>query len=232
MSVSVKGLNVAFGEKKISEDFDFEFDENKITCILGKSGIGKSTLLNALANLIPYDGDIECEKTSYIFQEDRLVPNLSVEKNLELVLRKIIKDKAERKAKVKEMLEKVELSGEEKSLKKELSGGMAQRANMARAFLYPSEVLLLDEPFKGLDPSMKGRLIKTFLRLYEAEKKTVIFVTHAIDEALLLADKVVIVKDSPVRVDEIIEIGIPKEKRVLSDDSLAKIRKKLLDSYE
>ncbi|MGN0795716.1 MAG: ATP-binding cassette domain-containing protein, partial [Christensenellales bacterium] len=131
-----------------------------------------------------------------------------------------------------DMLERVELKGEEKSLKKELSGGMAQRANMARAFVYPAKVLLLDEPFKGLDPSMKGRLIKTFLRLYENEKRTVIFVTHAIDEALLLADKVVIVKDSPVRVDEIIEIDIPKEKRILSDDSLVKTRKKLLDSYE
>ena len=232
MNVVIKNLNVSYGDKVIFDDFCYEFKENEITCLLGKSAVGKSTLLNALANLVPYEGEIVVGTISYIFQEDRLVPNLSIGKNLELVLKSVIKDKAERKARVKDMLKKVELLGEEKSIKKELSGGMAHRVNIARAFLYPSDVLLLDEPFKGLDPSTKNHLIKTFLKLYEEEKRTVVFVTHAIDEALLLADRVVMIKDSPVTVADEIEITLPKSERALSDDALAGIRKKLLSCYE
>ncbi len=233
MDLSVKNLSVTFGDKKIFENFSYVFTEGKITCVLGESGIGKSTLLNCIASVIPYEGEIEKDgAVSYIFQEDRLVPSLSVFKNLELVLKGVDKDKKSRKEKIDEMLKLVELDGEEKKIKSELSGGMAQRVAMARAFLYPSKVLLLDEPFKGLDPSLKGRLIKTFVRLYKNEPRTAVFVTHAIDEALLLADKIIMIKDSPAVISFESEIEIEKAERNLSDDSFDRLRKKLLECWE
>ena len=233
MDLSVKNLSVTFGDKKIFENFSYVFTEGKITCVLGESGIGKSTLLNCVASVIPYTGEIDKDGgVSYIFQEDRLVPTLSVFKNLELILKGVDKDKKSRKEKIDEMLKLVELDGEEKKIKAELSGGMAQRVAMARAFLYPSEVLLLDEPFKGLDPSLKGRLIKTFVKLYEKERRTVIFVTHAIDEALLLADKIIMIKGSPAVISFESEIKAEKAERNLSDDAFDRLRKKLLECWE
>ena len=233
MDLTVKNLSVTFGDKKIFENFSYVFKEWEITCVLGESGIGKSTLLNCVASVIPYKGEIDKDGgVSYIFQEDRLVPTLSVFKNLELVLKGVDKDKKSRKEKIDEMLKLVELDGEEKKIKAELSGGMAQRVAMARAFLYPSEVLLLDEPFKGLDPSLKGRLIKTFVKLYEKERRTVIFVTHAIDEALLLADKIIMIKGSPAVISFESEIKAEKAERNLSDDAFDRLRKKLLECWE
>lgn len=233
MDLTVKNLSVTFGDKKIFENFSYVFKEGEITCVLGESGIGKSTLLNCVASVIPYKGEIDKDGgVSYIFQEDRLVPTLSVFKNLELVLKGVDKDKKSRKGKIDEMLKLVELDGEEKKIKAELSGGMAQRVAMARAFLYPSEVLLLDEPFKGLDPSLKGRLIKTFVKLYEKERRTVIFVTHAIDEALLLADKIIMIKGSPAVISFESEIKAEKAERNLSDDAFDRLRKKLLECWE
>lgn len=228
--VDVKNLSVSYGEKRIFESFDISFKENKISVILGGSGVGKTTLLNAIAGLLPYEGSVEKsgDGVSYIFQKDRLIPTISVYKNLDLILRAVFKDKAERKRRIGEMLELLEISSLAGKLPTMLSGGQAQRVAMARAYLYPSEILLLDEPFKALDTALKARLIKQLVQLNERQKRTVIFVTHAIDECLLLADDYFVLADSPVKVTYSGSLNMPQEGRSLNGSELTAAREGLL----
>ncbi len=228
--VTVKKLRVAYGDNVVFNDFDICFEDKKINVILGGSGVGKSTLLNAIAGLVEYDGDIETggSAISYIFQKDRLIPSISVYKNLDLVLRAVFKDKPDRKRRICDMLELLEISHLSGKLPSALSGGEIQRVAMARAYLYPSEILLLDEPFKALDIALKSKLIKEFIKLYEAQKRTVIFVTHAIDECLLLADKYFVFDGNPVSIKHEGEINIEKNDRSLDDAELAPVREELL----
>ncbi len=230
--VKVENLTCGYDDKLIFDKFDISFLEGKINVILGGSGVGKTTLLNVLASIKPFEGEV-CgvdEGVSYIFQKDRLIPTISVYKNLDLILRAICKDKTERKMRIENMLEMLHVGFAKNKLPIELSGGEAQRVAMARAFLYPSKVLLLDEPFKALDTSLKSKLIKAFVELNEKENRTVVFVTHAIDECLLCADKYFVFDKSPVRIVLEGEIDLDKSARSLTDDSLDAIRKKLLDA--
>lgn len=228
--VEIKGLKVAYGEKTIFDGFDISFKANGISVVLGGSGVGKSTLLNAIAGLLLYEGSIEREagNVSYIFQNDRLIPSISVYKNLDLILRAVFKDKNERKRRIDEMLEILEISELSSKLPTTLSGGQAQRVAMARAYLYPSTVLLLDEPFKALDPALKARLIAKLIALNEREKRTVVFVTHAIDECLLLADEYFVLSDSPARISFCGNIPSDKRQRRLDDGELNEVRAALL----
>ena len=233
--VYVKGLRVAYDDKVIFENFDIDFQEGGINVILGGSGVGKTTLLNVLAGLVPYDGEVRgCEDgVSYIFQKDRLIPTISVYKNLDLVLRNEIKDKNKRKEEIDKILSLLEIEGEGKKLPTQLSGGQAQRAAMARAYLYPRKVLLLDEPFKALDTALKSRLLAKLVELNEREGRTVIFVTHAIDECLLCADKFFVLSSNPVRVSLAGNIKSDKKTRKLNDAESNEIRERLLEAiYE
>jgi len=166
--VKIENLKVAYGDNVIFDGFSVDFAEHKISVVLGGSGVGKSTLLNAVAGLLPYGGEIDAcgAEASYIFQNDRLIPSITVYKNLDLILRGICKDKAERRRRIENMLAALEISELAGKLPRNLSGGQAQRVAMARAYLYPSGVLLLDEPFKALDTALKTRLIKQLIALH------------------------------------------------------------------
>ena len=229
-SIKIENLKVAYGENVIFDGFSAEFPEHKISVILGGSGVGKSTLLNAIAGLLPYGGNIDIGGggVSYIFQNDRLIPTISVYKNLDLILRAVYKDKAERKRRIEEMLSVLEIADLAHKLPTQLSGGQAQRVAMARAYLYPSKVLLLDEPFKALDTALKMRLIKQLLALHEKENRTVVFVTHAIDECLLVADEYFVLDGAPVGISLSGEISSDKVSRRLDDQNLSEVRDILL----
>ncbi|MCM1306430.1 MAG: ABC transporter ATP-binding protein [Bacteroides sp.] len=228
--INIENLKIAYGDNVVFDGFSAKFPEGKISVVLGGSGVGKSTLLNAIAGLLPYDGRIDLNggRVSYIFQNDRLIPAISVYKNLDLILRAVFKDKSERRKRIENMLELLEISDLAHKLPTELSGGQAQRVAMARAYLYPSEVLLLDEPFKALDTALKTRLIKQLVSLHERENRTVLFVTHAIDECLLVADEFFVLAGSPVEVSLRGEIASDKATRRLDDDDLANKRDILL----
>lgn len=226
-----KNFSFSYPDKEIYKNFNVEFLGGKINVVLGASGVGKTTLLNALTGLSGFDGEIENmpKNVSYIFQNDRLVKTISVEKNLDFVLKNAIRDKTARKNAIYDMAKLLEISDVLKRLPTEISGGQAQRVQMARAFLYPSEVMLLDEPFKGLDVSLKTRLIKKFLELWGRDGRTVVLVTHDVYDALLMGDKVFVLSGSPADIVYKTELTVEKSERNLTDAAVTKYRDEIVN---
>jgi len=205
MSIIIKDLDKKYGEETIFEDFNLVFEKNKITGILGPSGAGKTTLLNLCSGLEQPDrGTIEginFQSISYIFQEPRLLPWRTVRENLRLVFKeKAIEKPGPHDADIDAMLELVGLATVGDYYPHELSGGMRQRVSIARAFLYPSQLLLMDEPFSSLDCSLKNRLIEDFSKIWEQDKRTVVFVSHNEDEIRRLAHVILTFSDKPVQI--------------------------------
>ena len=188
--LELKNISKRYGDVRVYENFDLSIDEGKITCVLGESGCGKTTLLNILAGTTSFDGDAPSCACSYIFQQPRLVPNLTVEGNLRLVCRSA--------QKIEDMLKRVGLHEKRKAYPVELSGGQAQRVSIARAFLHPSELLLMDEPFSSLDTALKIRLIDFFCELWSVERRTAVFVTHDAEEAYMLSHRAVVLKEGKI----------------------------------
>jgi NitT/TauT family transport system ATP-binding protein len=205
--MKLENITVKYGEKTVFENFSIEFPDNKISCILGASGCGKTTLLNVAAGIIPYTGRVEkvSDNIGYIFQNPVLLNHLTIEKNIEFVLKSRVKDKAERQRITDSVLEKVGLFSERGNYPASLSGGMAQRLSLARAFACKTDIMLMDEPFKALDISLKKSIISLFSGLYDSDKKTVLLVTHDIDEAVLLADKIVVIGSNSVIYEKLLE---------------------------
>lgn len=226
-----KNFSFSYPDKEIYKNFNAVFFGGKINVVLGASGVGKTTLLNALTGLLGFDGEIENmpKNVSYIFQNDRLVKTISVEKNLDFVLKNAIRDKTARKNAIYDMAKLLEIFDVLKRLPTEISGGQAQRVQMARAFLYPSEVMLLDEPFKGLDVSLKTRLIKKFLELWGRDGRTVVLVTHDVYDALLMGDKVFVLSGSPADIVYETELTVEKSERNLTDAAVTKYRDEIVN---
>ena len=182
-------ISKSYGEQTVFENFSLDIEEGKILCVFGESGGGKTTLLKALAGLIPFEGSVENapKNVGYIFQEPRLLPNLTIEENLQYAggMVEFIED----------ILRKTELWEMRKKRPKELSGGEKQRVSIARAFLSNAPLLLLDEPFSSLDTALKIRLSRVFAELWSEKRPTVVFVTHDIEEACMLGHRIVVLKD-------------------------------------
>lgn len=188
--MQINNLTVSYGKNKVYDNFNLEFDEAGVTCLLGESGCGKTTILNAIAGLVPYSGNITPVKISYVFQTPRLVPNLTVLTNLTLI--------GAEQNQAKDMLEKVGLKDKANAYPKTLSGGEAQRVSLCRAFLHPADLLLLDEPFSSLDLKTKLAAMDLFKNLQQHSERGELFVTHDIDEACYLADKIFVLKKGEV----------------------------------
>ena len=225
MDITVKRLNKSFGDKFVLNDFNLVINKGTTTVIMGKSGIGKTTLLNCIAKITPYEGQIiGVDGVSYVFQEDRLIDHLTVFANLDFALCGKIPNPQRLKL-IKEVLEDVELIDKASSYPNELSGGQKKRVSLARAFLSPEKVLLMDEPLNSLDLGLKGRIIEVFSKLQTKYSKTVVFVTHDLDEALSVADKIVVIDDS----GEVYSHVFSKKDRDITDEECNFVRKKLLD---
>ncbi|MFO7636815.1 MAG: ABC transporter ATP-binding protein [Clostridia bacterium] len=234
MPVVINGLTKRYGDDILFKDFSISLDDRVINCILGASGCGKTTLLNIIAGL---DKDIsgtisgtENATFSYVFQETRLLKWYTVYRNLFFVLknRKDF-DIGER---IEKYLSLVGLWNCRDLYPHQLSGGMKQRLSIARAFAYPSDILLMDEPFKGQDPSLKEDLILEFLKIWEQDKRTVLFVTHDIDEVLLLGDKVHILGERPARGIYTTEIVTDKRNRDLNDGEMIHLKKRIYEIFK
>lgn len=215
------------------KNINLETKQGEIVGVLGTSGCGKSTLLRVLAGLdsdytgtVKISGDIiksVHEKVGVIFQESRLMPWLTVLENISFGL----KNDSKKNEKAQEYVKLVGLQGFENHYPKDISGGMAQRVSIARALITAPEVLLLDEPFSALDAFTKMQLQDLLLTIWEKYKSTMIVVTHDIDEALYLCDRIVILKGQPGEVYQTIQIEDPKP-RSRGDIKLAQLKAEIL----
>ncbi|MBQ8684970.1 MAG: ABC transporter ATP-binding protein [Clostridia bacterium] len=207
-----------YGEKTVFDGLEMEITEGEISCVLGPSGVGKTTLLNMLAGLTEYEGEIagEYDGVGYIFQEPRLLPYLSVEENLLYA--------GAKKEELDGVLEMIGLAAYKDKRPRSLSGGEKQRVSFARAFLSGAELILLDEPFSSLDIALKMKLYEVFASLWQEKKRTAVMVTHDIEEALALADRVVVIKGGGIVCDLRLERG----ERPTAYGSFAKERETLI----
>lgn len=217
-------ISKSYGEKVVLDGFEMTVADGKITALLGVSGSGKTTVLNAICGTIGFEGTASAGgEVSCIFQSPRLAPWLTVAENLELVLRNSEKNKAVRREKVAEMLKTVELSEAADLYPHELSGGMEQRVAIARAFLYPSAALLMDEPWRGLDIGLKRRLTAEFLKLFLKNPRSTVMVTHDLDDALMIADRVAVLKNGK----NVAEFEVSEKAHELTSKESLEIREKL-----
>lgn len=194
-------ISKSYNETVLYKNFNLSLVKNKVNVLLGPSGCGKSTLLNIISGLIPPDsGEIigfKPDNISYLFQQSRLLPWKTILENITYVLNG---DKKEKNRIAIELLKKVGLEDSLNLLPEEISGGMARRAAIARAFAFKSEILILDEPFASLDTELKLTLIKVFKELWATDKRTVLCVTHDLTAARELGDRIITLSDKPVTI--------------------------------
>jgi NitT/TauT family transport system ATP-binding protein len=201
----------------VLEDITLEVRDGEFICLVGPSGCGKTTLLNTMAGfLFPTSGTIRIDgeavqgpdsRRIFVFQERGVFPWLTVQGNIGFGLFKL--PRAEREERIAYYIKMVGLEGFEEAYPTELSGGMKQRLEVARALAVNPDMLLLDEPFGALDSITRLIMRGELLRIWQAERKTIIFVTHDIDEAVQLADRVVVMNSRPASIQQIVNIDIP-----------------------
>ena len=206
---------------RVLEDINLDVGDGEFVCLLGPSGCGKSTLLNTMAGFLsPTSGAITVDgdavqgpdpRRIFVFQERGVFPWLTVEGNIGFGLFKL--SRQEREQRIAYYIKMVGLEGFEKTYPPELSGGMKQRLEVARALAVNPDVLFLDEPFGALDSITRLTMRSELLRIWEAERKTIVFVTHDIDESIQLADRVIVMSARPARIQRIVDIdmGHPRD---------------------
>jgi NitT/TauT family transport system ATP-binding protein len=240
--ITFDNVGVAFGDEQIYERLSFNVRPGEFVCILGPSGCGKSTslrmiggLLEATAGRVTVDGRAPHEAWSeiaFVFQSPRLVPWRTALDNvlLGMELRFGAGDKARRRARSSELLSLVGLAADARKYPSMLSGGERQRVAIARALAVDPKIVLMDEPFSALDPNMRARMRAELERIWLETGKTVVFVTHDIEEALQLDDRTVVLSNKPTRVLEIMELQTARP-RALSDPDLDTRRQKLVKLF-
>ena len=229
-AVSVRELTKTFGEKRrqlvVLDRITFDVEQGSLTTIVGPSGCGKSTLLNVLAGIERITSgtvEIRCDKAgtelAYVFQSPRLLPWLTIEQNL-LFVRPASVDEASYRNRMNLYLEMVGLKGIEHKFPYQLSGGMQQRAGLARALCVEPAVLMMDEPFSHLDEITAEQMRSEMLRIWQETGRTILFVTHDIQEAVELGDRVIILNYHG-QITEDIPITLPRPREVTERDFVA-----------
>ncbi len=226
--IETKDLSLTFetndGPVHALADINLTVKEGEFVSFIGPSGCGKTTLLRVIADLeTPTAGSIEVDGMSahearlaraygYVFQAAALYPWRTIGRNISLPLEIMGLSKAEQQARVQKNLELVDLAGFEKKFPWQLSGGMQQRASIARALAVEPDILLMDEPFGALDEIVRDHLNEQLLKLWDKTKKTVVFVTHSIPEAVFLSSKIVVMSPRPGKIFDVIESTLPRDR--------------------
>ncbi|HUP47264.1 MAG TPA: ABC transporter ATP-binding protein [Thermoanaerobaculia bacterium] len=215
--VEFRGLSMRFGATEVLRDINLSVGEGELVCILGPSGCGKSTLLNIVGGFLrPAKGEVTIDgvpvtgpdpRRIFVFQERGVFPWLNVEQNVAFGLFRLTEE--EKRSRVARYIQLVGLGGFENAYPRELSGGMKQRLEVARALAVHPDVLYLDEPFGALDSITRLQMRRELLRIWQTERKTILFVTHDIEESVQLADRVVVLSQRPGRVRRVLDIDIP-----------------------
>lgn len=216
---------------EVLKGLDMTLSDDEITVLLGKSGCGKTTLLRIMCGLEQYDsGEITVPKKQHIgmvFQEPRLMPWLTVEENIVFC----DTEKSLKRDRVEELIRLVGLQGFEKASVQQLSGGMKQRASLARTLAYEAEWMLMDEPFSALDYFTRLSMQRELLKIQKKEQRGILFVTHNIDEALFLADTILVLQDGKISFSYWLEEQKKEDRDVLSGNILL-LKKKILESMD
>lgn len=221
--LQVKGVSKTFGQEEVIRNISLELKEGEIVSLLGVSGGGKTTLFNIIAGLSePDEGAVYLEdenitgkpgKVSYMLQKDLLLPYRTIVDNVALPLMIRGMKKKEARQKAASYFEEFGLAGTEKKYPSQLSGGMKQRAALLRTYLFSEKVALLDEPFSALDMLTKGTVHEWYLDVMEKIKLSTLFITHDIDEAILLSDRIYLLTGRPGTLTKEIVIREPKPRR-------------------
>ena len=226
--IDASGVDLTFQTKDAPvhalKDVNLQIDKGDFVSFIGPSGCGKTTLLRCIAALetptggsltvngLPPDEARKARSYGYVFQAAGLYPWRTIEKNIKLPLEIMGYPKAEMDERVKRVLDLVDLSGFGKKFPWQLSGGMQQRASIARALAFDADILLMDEPFGALDEIVRDKLNEELLKLWDRTGKTICFVTHSIPEAVYLSTKIVVMSPRPGRITDVIESPLPRER--------------------
>ncbi|MBR0455670.1 MAG: ABC transporter ATP-binding protein [Firmicutes bacterium] len=221
--LETKNLTMRFGSETIIRDISIAVDQGELVSLLGVSGSGKTTLFNCISGIYkPVSGSVILDgeeitgttgHISYMLQKDLLLPYKTIEDNvaLPLIIRGVSKSEARQQASAH--FEEFGLEGTQKKYPKQLSGGMRQRAALLRTYLFSDNVALLDEPFSALDTITKGRIHRWYLDVMEKINLTTVFITHDINEAILLSDRIYIMTGKPGEIQSEIKVKMPRSQR-------------------
>lgn len=236
-----KSFRIDGSSLPVLENFSLSANAGEFVCIVGSSGCGKSTLLRLILGLEHADsGEVTLggqaitgpsKERSIVFQDHRLFPWLNLEDNIMLALHNSNLSREDKQARVASYLKLVGLHEFRKARPGQISGGMAQRAAIARALVADPQLLLLDEPFGALDALTRHRLQEELLRIWQRDRPSVLMVTHDIDEALYLADRIVVLEANPGRIKRIIEVDVERPRQRLNNRLLA-LREEILALFD
>jgi NitT/TauT family transport system ATP-binding protein len=213
--IELQDVSHAFGTVEVIQNLNLTICDHEIVAIVGPSGCGKTTLLNLLSGHEPASsGSIRrVGKARMIYQQDGLFPWLTVEENIALGLRHL-KDEAARKQQVRDLLTFIRLEGFAGHYPHQLSGGMRQRVELARALAGETDILLMDEPFSALDYITRLRMRHELAEIFNQRPRTVVLVTHDIEEAAQLADRIIVLSERPARIINVVPIHLPRPRNL------------------
>lgn len=242
--VSVRNLRKKFGDDWVYRDFNLDIERNKVTAFFGPNGCGKSTLLNMIAGLAPFDGgeilfdgrQLKDVKLGFVFQNyrDALMPWLRAVDNIAYPLKLLGFPKAKIDERVNELVNAFDIKFDLNRYPYQMSGGQQQLVSILRAMAPDPEVICLDEPFSALDYEMTLFVREMLQRLFQQTKKTLIIVSHDLEEAVWLADRVVLLTRRPTRVAEIVKVELPRPRdtQTLTDPEFIKVKSRSLEIFQ